>query len=308
MFAFCIILTGFVFANSGEAYFKKKIFSDEIIYTKRTKYQEVTITQWKNDIRMFIEGNLQFCSIDEYRYHETLVHPVMSLLNDQTNILILGGGDGLAAREILKYDGVKSIDIVDIDKDVIEFCRKNTMIKKLNNGSLDDKRVNIIIADAFNFVSKTEKMKIYNLIISDLPDPNNIELNKLYSEEFYALLKRYLAADGYFVGQSNSPYFSPYSFWCIGKTLENAGYNVLPFRVNVPSFGEWGFFMASPNGRNINIDKIKIKVDTKFLNDKFITRLFAFDDETLSIKDKVLGNSLNHPVILRYYNEGWIDY
>ena len=219
------------------------LYRDKIILSKQTKYQKIVVTKHKDDLRLFLDGNIQFSSVDEYRYHEALVHIPFLYTNFHERVLILGGGDGLAAREVLKYDDVKEIVLVDLDKEMTDLCSEDNFISQLNNNALKSDKLTIINEDAYLYVNENEEP--FDIIIIDLPDPNNEALNKLYTNVFYNYIRANLKDTGVMVVQSTSPYYAKNSFWCINKTIKTQFDDVIPYHVQVPSFGEWGFNMAS---------------------------------------------------------------
>ena len=276
------------------------VFDDRVIFSKQTPYQKLVMTKNKEDIRLFIDGNVQFSSIDEHRYHELLVHIPMSLVKNREEVLILGGGDGLAAREILKYSDVKNITVVDLDKEMTDLAKNNRIFKDLNKDSFLNEKVHIYNEDAFKFIENAKNF--YDVIIIDLPDPNNSSLARLYSREFYKLVKSRLSKQGILVTQSTSPFFSPEAYWCIKETLKAADYNfVKPYHVYVPSFGDWGFMLAG----NIpyNIEDIKLNVETKYLDDELLQKAFVIEKDI--VKENIKPSKLDNPEILNYYLKGW---
>ncbi|MTI68548.1 MAG: polyamine aminopropyltransferase [Firmicutes bacterium] len=298
-----LIIIGFFTGNYTGSIIEDNLYRDKIIYRQQTKYQKMIITKHRDDLRMFLNGNIQFSSLDEYRYHEALVHPAMSLSKNKENILILGGGDGLAAREILKYDEVKDIDLVDLDKEVTSFCSNNPLITKLNNNSLNNKKVNIYNEDAFKYLENSKEL--FDVIIVDLPDPNNESLNKLYTNIFYRLIKKHLRKGGMVSIQSTSPYYANEAYWCIRKTVKSEGYFTTGYHLNVPSFGDWGFTLAS--NKDFSKEKIKLKIPTQYLNNEIINSLFTFSKDT-KLKKEIEINSLTNPVLLNYYQKAWNSY
>ena len=181
-------------------YLENSMYDDRVVFSKQTPYQKLIITKNKEDVRLFIDGNVQFSTIDEYRYHEPLIHIPMNLVNHRENVLILGGGDGLAAREILKYSDVKNITVVDLDKEMTDLAVKNKVMAELNEGSFTNPKVKILNEDAFKFLENAREY--FDVIIIDLPDPNNSALARLYSKEFYKVVKQKLARDGVVVTQA----------------------------------------------------------------------------------------------------------
>lgn len=281
---------------------EQRLYRDYIIKKIETHYQKIIVTKNSDDLRLYINGNLQFSSWDEYRYHEALVHIPVNLAVRLDNVLILGGGDGLAARELLKYEEIKQITLVDLDPEMVDFCRTYPEIKKLNQGSLDNPRVKVINQDAYKFMEQ-DNLK-YDIIIADLPDPNDESLNKLYTLEFYNLVKNHLAPGGIAAIQSTSPLFAPEVFWTIVHTVAATGLEVRPYHVDVPSLGDWGFTLAADHP--VDVAKIKIETSTRYLNNEVIPGLFQFGrDEQL--KPEAI-NTLLKPVLIPMYEKAWQNY
>lgn len=287
------LCTGNVIANKIE----NGLYRDDVILSKQTAYQKIVMTKHKDDIRLFLDGNLQFSSIDEYRYHEALVHVPMMYAKNHNRVLILGGGDGLAAREVLKYNDVEEIVLVDIDKEMTDLCSNDKQISKLNNGSLKSDKLTIINEDGYMYVQENQNK--FDVIIIDFPDPNNESLNKLYTNVFYNYIKANLTENGVMVCQSTSPYYAKNSFWCINKTIKSQFNTVIPYHLQVPSFGDWGFNMAF-NGNN---EMKSLTIDTKYLNSGNIASLFVFGNDEIVSLDNVEENSMFKPALITYYNK-----
>ena len=273
------------------------LYRDDVILSKQTAYQKIVMTKHKDDIRLFLDGNLQFSSTDEYRYHEALVHIPMMYAKAHNRILILGGGDGLAAREVLKYNDVDEVVLVDIDKDMTDLCSSDKQISNLNNGSLKSNKLTIINEDGYIYVQKNQNK--FDVIIIDFPDPNNESLNKLYTNVFYNYIKANLTENGVMVCQSTSPYYAKNSFWCINKTVKSQFSNVIPYHLQVPSFGDWGFNLAF-NGNN---EMKSLMIDTKYLNSSNIPCLFVFGNDEIISLDSIEENSMFKPALITYYNK-----
>ncbi len=279
---------------------ESSIYEDRVILSKQSAYQKIVLTKNREDLRLYLDGHLQFSTIDEYRYHEALVHIPLSLMENRENILVLGGGDGLAVREILKHPGVKSVTVVDLDPEVTDLAKKHPMILSANRDSLSDKRVKIKNVDAFKFLE--EDGSYYNVILADLPDPKNASLARLYSREFFGLAAKRLSRDGIFVTQSTSPFFAKKAFWCIDRTIRSADFKyVVPYHVYVPSFGDWGFVMASKIRRDLS--DLTVNVPTRYLDKENIRAMFTFPKDIKT--DQIKLSSLNEPNVLKYYLEGW---
>lgn len=306
--AVSLYIFGFAYSFTISGYLEQLLYQDEIVVSKQTPYQRIVLTQWKEDVRLFLNENLQFCSIDEHRYHETLVHIPLGLHPNPENVLILGGGDGLAVREVLKNSKVKRIDLVDLDKAITDLASQNTVLRKLNQNSLKNSKVRIFNQDAFKFVEKGGEL--YSVVIIDLPDPNEISLGKLYSEEFYRLVGKILAKDGIIITQSSSPYFARKVFWCIGETLKQAFPYNLPITLHVPSFGQWGFQIAS----RLPLDKAEPRLlryigelekakKLRYLRTTLWEGFKLFDPDIDKVK--VEPNNLSTQYIIQYYEDSW---
>ena len=293
------MLFGAIFSGNIAKNIEDSLYRDKIIINKQTQYQKIIVTKHKEDLRLFINGNIQFSSVDEYRYHECLVHIPMEASKNKNRVLILGGGDGLATREVLKYQEVDSITLVDLDKQMVELCKTNNDIKALNEDSLKSDKLNVINDDAYKYLENSEDM--FDIILIDLPDPNDENLNKLYTNIFYRLASNHLDEDGVMAIQSTSPYYAKEAFWCINKTLEEEGLNVIPYHVEVPSFGDWGFQLVSK--KPIDTDSIKVDIDTKFLNEETLRGVFLFADDERVDKEKIITNTLSRPQLITYYLE-----
>lgn len=292
---FAFMMWGVLFSENISNYIEGGLYRDRVILSEQTQYQHIVLTRHKDDLRLFIDGNVQFCSKDEYRYHEALVHIPMSQAAKKDKVLILGGGDGMAVRELLKYEGTQ-ITLVDLDPEMIRICSENKIIAGLNENSLKSDRLKIINDDAYRFLEENEED--YDVIIVDLPDPNNESLNKLYTNVFYRLCQNSLTGDGILAVQSTSPYYATKAFWCIGKTLESEGFFVKPYHLQVPAFGDWGFHLASRKELGDNYD---ITVETKYLSEDNVDALFSFGKD--EIAEDVEINSLSKPVLIEYYSE-----
>ncbi|MFW6287148.1 MAG: polyamine aminopropyltransferase [bacterium] len=301
---FAILLTGFLTVENTELFLERKLYRDKVILSEQSEYQKIVLTEDNDDIRLFLNGNIQFSSKDEYRYHESLVHPALSLLQGEKKILILGGGDGLAIREVLKYSDIKKIDVVDLDKAVTDLAAKSEYFLEYNQDSLSNELVNIINQDAYQYLEKnTEK---YDLVIVDLPDPNNESLNKLYTVTFYRMIYGHLKDGGFVVVQSTSPYFATECFWIIHNTIKEAGFYTRPYHAYIPSFGDWGFNIGRKNNM-FNPDDIIIQVSTNFLTDEKVESLFVFGQDIIDKKTDDI-NTLIRPILIRAYYNAWEEY
>jgi spermidine synthase len=284
-------------------HYENSIYNDRIILSERSRFQKIVFTRNKSDIRLFLDGNLQFSSLDEYRYHESLIHTAMLATSNHHKILMLGGGDGLGLKEVLKYDSVGEVHLVDIDRQLVDICRQREFMTELNHNSLNSKKVQLIHTDAMGYLQ--DSAHLYNVIIADLPDPNHTSLARLYSVEFYRLIEKHLAADGVFSTQATSPFYARQSFSCIIKTLGASPFKtVLPFETYIPSFGQWGFALAYKHKGQLEFsDLTKFKLNTKYLDSTQFKKIGHLDKDVSPLEVKV--NHMDRPIILEYYQNDW---
>lgn len=297
-----ILLCGIIYATRFMEWLETSNYSDSIIYSKSTSYQRIVITRHRDDLRLYLNGNLQFSSRDEYRYHEALVHPVLAQGVRGGDVLILGGGDGIAAREVLKYPDIKSITLVDLDPMMTELFSTHPVLCALNNNSLSSTKVNIINADAFVWLKETNR-KNYDAIIIDFPDPSNFSLGKLYSTAFYRLIKSNLKPAGVGVVQSTSPLFARQSFWCIDETLRCVGFVTQPYHTYLPSFGEWGFIKFTMDRFEKDYQFPK---EVQFITLEGMSNMTHFPPDM----DHIVAepNSLNNQMLVHYFEKEWSKY
>jgi spermidine synthase len=301
IFCMTVLVVVFIFSENILSYSEGKLYGENIVYTHTTPYQRIVLTHNKNDYRLYLNNNLQFSSADEYRYHEALVHPAMAAAKSVKNVLVMGGGDGLAVREILKYNEVNQITLVDLDEGMTRLFKTNNILTGFNKGALNNKKVTVINSDAYVWARDCKQQ--FDVVIIDFPDPSNYSLGKLYSLNFYRTLQHILSADAIVVIQTTSPYYAPKSFWCINKTVQQVLPKTDAYHTYVPSFGEWGFTIAA-NSPAVNFNAINRQADEKL-------RFYGYDFEGLNnfSKDMVAAdveiNRLDNQILVRYFDEEW---
>ena len=293
------LLAGFVAADKITTFAESLGYADTIIYSKSTSYQRIVLTKKAKMLRLYLNGNLQFSSDDEYRYHEALIHPGLAALPNAKNVLVMGGGDGLAVREILKYPGVESVTLVDLDPGMTALFKSSPMLLELNHRSLLSPKVKVINADAFTWARSNQKK--YDFIVIDFPDPSNYSVGKLYTNAFYRLVKDMMAENGLIVVQSTSPFVAPKSFWCVNKTLESVGFFTVPYHNYVPSFGDWGYIMA--RGRPVYKKPLKFPAGMKFMSAGSLDQMLYFPQDMGKVSTQI--NKLNNQVLVKYFEEEW---
>lgn len=275
----------------------KRLFFDDIVFSKRSKYQEIVLTRNAKDFRLYLDGSLQFSTYDEYRYHEMLVFPSLFAINaENKHVLILGGGDGLAAREVLKDTRVKKVVLVELDPEIIHLAKQNSSFRKINNNSLWDSRLTVVIGDAFHYIRKCQER--FDVIIADFPDPHDEQISRLYSQEFYQLIRKTLKNKGVFVTQATSPFSARHSFWCIHRTIKEVFGSAIPYHVYVPTFGDWGFVMA-PMATPLDADVKGLR----FYSKETFQQAQHFPADSSEITVRI--NTFNAPILYTYYLKGW---
>ena len=287
---------------------RQALYDDPIVVATRTAYQEVVVTQalpdgrGPRDVRLFLDGDLQFSSTDEHRYHEALVHPAVS--PRARTALVLGGGDGLAARELLRHDRIERVVEVELDPEVLRLARTDPRLRAANEGALDDPRVEVVVADAMSWLRTARET--FDVVVVDMPDPDSPATAKLYSQEFYGLAARALAPGGRMAVQAGSPYFAPHAFWCVVETVEAAGLSVTPFHVDVPSFGDWGFALAAREGAPA--PAVDPAVTTRFLDSAVLAAAQVFPKDRARERFDVEVSTLDRPRVVQYQARGWREY
>ena len=296
--ALVLLAAGFAGAGEMTTLAEQHLYADDVLFAKDTQYQRIVLTRWKDDLRLFLNGNLQFSSRDEYRYHEALVHPALETLPGARRVLVLGGGDGLALREILKHPQVQSITLIDLDHAMTELFSTAPQLTALNGDAFHSPKVRVFNEDAMVWLDAHDDT--FDFIVVDFPDPSNFSLGKLYTSAFYRLLGHHLAPQGLAVIQATSPLYARQSYWCVVTTLESAGFTATPYHALVPSFGEWGFVIA---GRQAYRPPSQYAVPTRFLSPQTTPALFEFPKDMARVDAE--PNRLNNQVLVRYFEQEW---
>lgn len=296
-----VVLFMLLFSSQALKQWDQMLYNGRIVHSEQTPYQKITLTKSKDDLRLYLNGVLQFSSVDEYRYHESLVMVPMTYADKSINrVLVLGAGDGLAVRELLKYPEIQQIVLVDLDSRMTELATSNGHLVGINLASLSHQKVQVVIDDAFVFLEKNQHR--FDLIINDLPDPNSIALSRLYSKQYYQLARQNLTSDGLMVTQATSPFFVKPAFWSIAKTIKAAGFTYsYPYHTNVPSFGDWGFVLSAL--QPIDLTPKRSLEASLFLNEESMSSMFVFAKDLQEIAVEV--NQIDKPVVLDYYLNSW---
>ncbi len=300
------LATGMAAADHITTWAEDRLYQDPVAFASSTPYQRIVVTHGAGEgragYRLFLNGNLQFAQRDEYRYHEALVHPVMSAFSASGGapraVAVLGGGDGMAVREILKYHGVQNVTLVELDPAMTELFSQQAALVQLNEGALNSPKLRIVNADAFKWLETTSET--FDVIVVDFPDPTNFNIGKLYTNSFYALLDKHLGASGYAVIQTTSPLVARHSFWTVVTTIESVGLSATPYHANVPSFGEWGFVIASRRPYRL---PTSLPAGLRFLTPQSLPALFDFPLDMARVPAEV--NRLSNQVLVTTYEAEW---
>jgi spermidine synthase len=275
-----------------------RFYGEAIVYSETSDYQRVVVTSSGGVVRLFLNGNLQFSSRDEYRYHEALVHPAMAAQGAPRRVLVLGGGDGMAVREVLKYPSVEQVTLVELDPHMTQLFSNEPMLRALNADSLRSPRLRIVNEDAFGWLERHDDS--FDVIVVDFPDPSNFAIGKLYTTSFYRLLDKHLAAAGYAVVQTTSPLVARKSYWTVAATIEAAGLQTTPYHAHVPSFGEWGFILASR--RPFRMPR-QLPAGLRFLTLEGLPALFDFPPDMARVPAE--PNRLSNQGLVQTFEEEW---
>lgn len=296
-----LLAAGFIYSGEILHFTETLSYRGNIIHSRSTRYQRIVLTREGENILLFLNGNLQFNSRDEYRYHEALVHPGLQAVKQPRDVLVLGGGDGMAVREILKYDTVRSVTLIDLDPAMTRLFSSHGLLRSMNKDSLNSPKVKVINSDAFVWLR--DNSRTFDFIVVDFPDPSNFSLGKLYSNTFYRLLNRALDPEGVAAIQSTSPYVARKSFWCIVNTLRSVGFETLPYHIFLPSFGDWGYVIASKKGFLMPEHFME---GLRFITPESARQMTVFPPDMAQVETEV--NRLNNQVLVRYFEDEWAGY
>jgi spermidine synthase len=271
------------------------IFDGEVEYARTTPYQRIVVTRNERGFQLHLNAHLQFSSHDEYRYHEALAHPAILSVREPRRVLILGGGDGLALREVLRYPSVGQVTLVDIDPEMTRLSYAFAPLGRLNAHAYDDPRVRVVNRDALIWLE--EQAGTFDVVLIDFPDPHSFSLGKLYTTRFYRLLRARMSGQGALAIQATSPLATRRSYWCIVRTLEAAGFSVRPYQVGVPSFGVWGFALAKKGA--FSLPGGGLPGGLRYLDEKTMAAMFVIPVDVGPVEVKV--NRLDNQHLVRYY-------
>lgn len=296
--ALALLVALLVRAQDIEVSTRQQLYADPIIAHRHSAYQDIVVTRRDNDMRLYLDGDLQFSTRDEYRYTESLVYPALG--GGARSVLVLGGGDGLAARELLRQPGLQRIVQVELDPAVIELAR--TTMRDANGGSLDNPRVRVVIDDALSWLRGARSDR-FDAVIVDLPDPDTPVLGRLYSTEFYALVAGVLNPGGLVVVQAGSPFSTRTAFWRTVSTIHSADFAVTPYHVYVPTFGDWGFVLAR-RGEAAPVAALPREVPPlRYLDQRVLDAATVFSDDVRP--RPVEPSTLDNPRIVEDMRRGY---
>ncbi len=308
-----------VLAEPIVRYGEQQKYRDRVIYQEQSRFQRIVMTRWKADIWLYLDGHQQFSSVDEERYHEPLVHPAMRLAAARRRVLVLGGGDGLAIREILMHADVEAVTLVELDPAVTRLATTHPELRRINRDALTDPRVEIVHRDGYGYLLDNDEL--FDVMIIDLPDPRTISLARLYSRPFYELAARHLTPGGVLVTQATSPFFSRRAFLSILKSVRATGLAAVPYHNHVPTLGEWSWVLAqrgparvpepdneSPPSTNIDLRPRLMHLDfedldTHFLNTDAMVAMLHFGKDVFDDLDTIDVSEESSLAVFTYYRD-----
>lgn len=299
VFVLAVLALAFVQAEPLAALSDAAVHPGKIVLSEQSRHQRIVLADAAGELRLYLNGHLQFSSKDEHRYHEALVHPALTLATRRDSVLIGGGGDGLAAREVLRWPDVRTVTLVDLDPEMTGLFARHPELVRLNEGSLRNPKLRIVNADALTELRSSRET--FDVIVLDFPDPSNYSLGKLYSKEFYEIVRQRMAPSGLLVTQATSPLFAREGFWCIVSTLHAVGLRSLPYRAFVPAFGEWGFVLAAardlPQPERIPLPGLR------YLSKAVLASAFQFSPDQAALPVRV--NTISNQALVDYYSRAW---
>ncbi len=308
-----VLGVGLFLAKPIVLYGEQSRYREKVVFTEQTPYQKITVTQWQGDYWLYLNTGKQLSTFDEWLYHEPLVHPAMQLARSHRSVLIMGAGDGCAIREVLKYDDVGKITLVSLDPAMTDIGKNNPIFQQLNQRAYFSDKLTVVNADAFNYLEQNKEF--YDVIIADFPDPKSVEVNRLYTRAFYELCAHRLRPHGVFITQAASPYYTTKAFRTIEKTVQSAGFNVVPLHNHIYTFGEWGWVLGMkeppPEAMKKALQALDFEgVPVRWINQESMLLMTSFGGDLVPVDRAELEiNTLHNPVLYRYYAEGnWSYY
>ncbi|MEL6561413.1 MAG: hypothetical protein AAFQ94_24710 [Bacteroidota bacterium] len=282
---------------------RQKKFSDLIIFSDFTRENKIDVTTWKGNYWYYVNDQNRLSSVDDYLYHEPMVHPAITFHKGAKKVLILGGELGGTIREVCKYDQLEEILVVPEDYDLIAKVKDNRLFDGLSGNAWNDPRIKVVDWDLLDFLEKSGEK--FDVIISDLPDPNTLLRNQYYTVEFFKLCAARLNTDGTFVTQAGSPYFATKAYYSIIKTMNEAGFYTVPFHNQILTMGEWGWVLGAKE--NITVDAVAAlefsNVPVNWINQEAMKMMLSFGKITVDTTNTQI-NTIKEPVTHRYYTAG----
>ncbi|MEU7063895.1 polyamine aminopropyltransferase [Streptomyces sp. NPDC046161] len=240
-----VLASATLLAHDFERIARSAVYGGDVRVAVQSEVQELVLTGPADgsprSLDLYLDGRLRVSGYDEYRYHEALVHPAMT--GPHSRVLVLGGGDGLAAREVLRYRDVASVTVVELDPGVVRLARTDPMLSELNDAAYEDPRLGVVTQDAFNWLRGPGARDRFDVIVSDLPDPGITPSTKLYSQEFYGLAARALRPGGRIAVHAGPLVTRPRTYWTVEATLRAAGLRTAPYSAG----GRLSGFAAGPD-------------------------------------------------------------
>lgn len=301
-----ILVIGLEWALPDPHFYKSQSkFHDKVVYSHTTPFQRIDVTEWKGNHWFYQDGINQFSSIDSWLYFEPFAHPAMQLVEPGARVLVVGGENGMLARELLKYEGVM-VELIPVDREYLKLSKELSYLKEQHGEVFTETSIHILEGSVFQTLNKSNKA--YDVIFVDVPDPIDIELNRYFTKEFYELCHLVLKDKGLLVTQSGSPYFATSAFQSIQKTIGAADFDVVAYHNQVLTLGEWAWTIGAKSGLETDV-KSALKrlafdgIETEWLNNEAMQMMLSFGKAYVT-SDDVSINTIKEPVIHQYYNRG----
>ncbi len=294
-----------IFIGSGTILdiWKQSTFEGRVLLTEQTERGFIVMNSFRGDVRLYVNDELQFSSVDAHRYNEAIVH-VPPLLTSRRieNVLVLGDDDGMVVQELLRRDGVTSVTQVSPNDTVSRLAKTHPRLLEINGQSLLDPRVQTVSTEIFDILES--RSRLYDMVIADLPNPGTLQAARLYTRDFYELVRLNLAPGGVFVTQATSPYFAERAFRAIGKTMDTVFPDTAAYHLWVPSLGDWGFVVGGTKPLATDVPAEGRLPDTRFLTTRMVPGLFVFPPGPPAPEPVEIA-TLDRPIVLDYYLDGW---
>ena len=272
-------------------------YGDAIVYAFGGEHGRVVLTSGRGAFQLYVSGALRLSTIDAHRRREALVHPAMAVASRRASVLVVGGGDGGALREILRYPDVERVTLIEPDDALLHAARHQPIVVRENGGAFADPRVLAVRADPFSWLR--DRGERFEVIVVDAPEPDGPGRSKLYTTYFYRLVRAHLAEGGVGTVAGPSVLALRRGWASILLSLEAAGLHPIPYHANLPTMGVMGHALI---GDRLGVAPRHVAVPCTWLDDATLEEAFLVAVDEVATRDAV-ENLLWRQVLLRYRDE-----